>query len=79
MNNNTKLTDKEKIEILNKRINEMEEKFFKIHSLAAALIEYENGDKKASEVSNVSENISETIVSIASDGIDIVASRRMIS
>lgn len=75
-----KMNDSEKIAELNKRMYEMEQKFYQIHSLAAALIEYENSDnKKANAVSNVSENIAETIRDIASNGASIVASREIIT
>jgi len=69
MNDNTKIIE------LNNRLTEMSEKFYKIHSLATALIEYENSDKQDNSVSNVSENLGEIIKEIAHEGVNVVSAR----
>lgn len=74
MNNTIKeMNDSQKIEVLNKRLFEMEQKFYKIHSLAFALVEYEHSDKKCNAVSDVGIDIAELIQDIANSGADIVA------
>lgn len=74
MNDNTKIKE------LNSRCEELESKFYKIHSLALALVEYENSPKKDdNKVSNVSENIAELISEIAKEGVNVVSARTIIS
>jgi len=69
MNDNTKIIE------LNKRIAEMGDKLYKIHSLATALVEYENSDEKDNTVSNVSENLGEIIKELAHTGVNVVSAR----
>lgn len=69
------MNDSKKIEELNKRIDEMQEHLYKIHSLAAAICEYENSDNQDNTVSNVSDNLAELIKQESNKGIDVVAAR----
>lgn len=70
------MKDTEKITELNKRLNEMSKKFYKIHSLAAALVEYEaSPEKDDNTVSNVSENLGEIIKEVALAGVNVVSAR----
>ena len=80
MNDNTKMTDAQKIETLQGRIDEMKEKLFKIHSLATAICEYENSPKKDdNKISNVADNLAELIKREANEGTDIDMARDVIS
>jgi len=70
------MNDSEKITELNKRLSEMEDKLYKIHSLAAALVEYETSpEKDDNTVSNVSENLGEIIKEVALIGINVISAR----
>lgn len=69
------MTDKETIAELKAMVKESDAKFYKIHSLATALVEYEKSDNQDNSVSNVSDNLGEMIKDLASAGVDIVATR----
>lgn len=73
------MNDSKKIETLNNRIHEMEQRLYTIHALSVAVIEYENSPEKTTEYTNVSENLSELIKIEAEAGIDVVSNNMIIT